>query len=132
MARPTHVPEMMNRVEATLARAARSDDSTVGGIQFVAPQHSSPEMVRLRYLAEVQVEFPSGSVRPVIGPGVRFGKRVLRRALRWYVVPMMEQQSRFNHAVLDALDRLQVQNERLVRQVETRPIEGDPSPLAGG
>jgi hypothetical protein len=124
MARPTHVPEMMNRVEAALADA--------GGIHFVTPQHSSPDMVGLRHLADVQVEFASGPGRPVIGAGIRFGKRMLRRALRWYVVPMMEQQSRFNHAVLDALDRLQVQNERVVRDVEALRMEGGQPPSPGG
>src|SRR5207248_3205659 len=52
--------------------------------------------------------------RPIVGPAVRFAKRVVRRGLRWYVKPIMEQQSRFNHAVLDLTERVRLSYEKLV------------------
>ena len=74
----------------------------------------------LRGPADVQVELPSGSDRPVVGPVIRFGKRLVRRGLRWYVAPIMEQQSRFNHSLLDLIERLRLENERLRAEVESQ------------
>ena len=49
----------------------------------------------------------------MIGPAIRFAKRLVRRSLRWYVAPIMEQQTRFNHSLLDMLERLRLENEKL-------------------
>ncbi len=72
----------------------------------------------LRQPANLVIEFPSGSSRPVIGPAIRFGKRVVRRGLRWYLGPVAEQQSRFNNAMLDLVERLRLENERLRNELE--------------
>ena len=116
MLRNTHVPEMMSRVEAALARGASSDDA--GDVHYISPDDHHVDLAGLRHLANIQIEFASGSARPVIGPGGRFGKRAVRRLLRWYVKPIMEQQTRFNHAALDLVEKLRIQNERLAVEVE--------------
>ena len=43
------------------------------------------------------------------GAGLALGRRAVRRVLRWYINPIVEQQNRFNAAAvsLDALDRPQ-------------------------
>lgn len=77
-------------------------------------------IAQLRGPADIQVELPSGSDRLIVGPAVRFAKRVVRRGLRWYVAPIMLQQSRFNHSLLDLIERLRLENERLRTEVEAQ------------
>jgi hypothetical protein len=117
MLRETDVPLMMLRVESALTRAQR--DGNLDSPIFV---HSEGDadfgIAPLRGPATLTTEFFSGSGRPVIGPVVRFGKRIVRRSLRWYIAPVAEQQSRVNHALLDLVERLRVQNERLALELE--------------
>ena len=70
---------------------------------------------RLRHPASIRTEFEAGSDRPVVGPAVRMAKRLVRRGLRWYLDPIVEQQSRLNHALLDALQEL---SESVDRRME--------------
>ena len=42
----------------------------------------------------------------------------MRRSLRWYLKPIMEQQSRFNHATLDMVERLSMREEKLSLGIE--------------
>jgi len=116
--RETDVPQMMTRVETTLMRASRSSEGAVGVMHLAAEGSDDFPIAYLRAGADIQVEFPSGSARPVIGPTVRFAKRCVRRGLRWYVAPIIAEQSRFNHSLLDLIERLRVQQERLVAEVE--------------
>lgn len=122
MLRGTDVSQMMTRVETVLARAARSAKG-VGGVTHLAVE-GDPELgtASLRHPADIRIEFHSGSARPVVGPAIRLAKRAVRRSLRWYVQPIMEQQTRFNHAVLDLVERLRAQQEKLL-ELETRPLE---------
>jgi hypothetical protein len=117
MLRESDVPTMMMRVEAALSRAARS--KTASGPVFVHAEGDAEfGIANLRKPAKIEIEFFSGSGRPVIGPTVRFAKRVVRRSLRWYIGPVAEQQTRFNHATLDLVERLRMHNERLETEVE--------------
>jgi hypothetical protein len=113
------VPTMMTRVETALVRAARSPDPSPGPLYVFTEGDDELGISPLRETATIKVEFPSGSDRPVFGDAIRFGKRIMRRGLRWYMAPIMEQQSRFNHAVLDLMERLRLQNENLRTEVET-------------
>jgi hypothetical protein len=113
----TNVPDMLGKVEAILSRAARSPGG-VGGVYYVSPDQGDVDLAGLRHVANIQTEFASGSARPVIGAAVRFAKRAIRRLVRWYVKPMMEQQTRFNHAVLDLIEKLRVHNERLAAELD--------------
>jgi len=113
------VPRMMTRVQATLHRADRAHMPGEPSVYFVSPVGDSDlATARLRHLADVQIEFHSGSARPVVGPAVRLAKRVVRRGLRWYIGPIVAQQTRFNHAVVELLERLRLQNEALSAEVE--------------
>lgn len=114
MLRGTDVPTMMTRVETALLRAARRPEGARGVIVVHREGDSQLGITRLRQPASIEVDFPSGSARPVVGPAIRFAKRAVRRTLRWYVMPMMEQQSRFNHAVLDLFEKLRLSSEKLV------------------
>jgi SAM-dependent methyltransferase len=112
--RGTDVATMMTRVETVLAQQARQQGGAAGVISVPRDGGSALGLDRLHQQADVVVEFPSGSARPVVGPAIRFAKRLVRRGLRWYVGPIMAHQSRFNHAVLDVAERLVAETEKLV------------------
>ncbi|HWC10340.1 MAG TPA: class I SAM-dependent methyltransferase [Acidimicrobiales bacterium] len=71
---------------------------------------------RLRRPASIRTQFEAGSDRPVVGAAVRLAKRMVRRTVRWYVDPVVEQQTRLNHALLDLV-------EDLSRDVDRRLVE---------
>ncbi len=78
-----------------------------------------PSLVdRLRHPASLRTEFEAGSDRAVVGPAVRMAKRLVRRSVRWYLDPIIEQQTRLNHALLDVADELSASvDERLAADV---------------
>lgn len=117
------VPVMMGRVELALARAARQGD---GGapLHFISPEGDDSDLSYLRRSATLSLEVQSGSDRPYLGPVVLAAKRRLRRALRWYMAPIAEQQSRFNHAALDLLEKLRLENEQLRMRLDRLVDEG--------
>lgn len=113
------VPRMMTRVQATLQRAERSPVTGEAAVYVVSPVGDSDlATARMRHLADIQIEFHSGSARPVIGPTIRLAKRAVRRGLRWYLGPIVAQQNRFNHATVEMLEKLRLQNESLSAEVE--------------
>ena len=118
--RGTSVPTMMTRVETALVRAARQPGGVSAGGPIFVHTEGDDELgiANLREPATIQVEFLSGSDRPVVGDVIRFGKKALRRGLRWYTTPPWDQQTRFNHALLDLVEKLRLQNERLRNEVE--------------
>jgi len=118
--RGTSVPTMMTRVETALVRAARQPGGVSAGGPIFVHTEGDDELgiANLRDPATIRVEFLSGSDRPVVGDAIRFGKKAVRRALRWYTTPPWDQQTRFNHALLDLVEKLRLQNERLRNEVE--------------
>jgi hypothetical protein len=114
--RGTDVELMMTRVATALAQASNTPS---GGPVIVHREGDDGlGIARLRDQADIRMEFHSGSDRPVVGPAVRFAKRAVRRGLRWYLAPMTEQQSKFNHSLLDLVETLRLRNERLVAEVQ--------------
>ena len=107
---------MMTLVEAALLRNAASPERNQP--IFLTPDgEGDMDISRLRHRAHIHIELHSGSDRPVVGPAIVFAKRVARRGLRWYMKPIMDQQTDFNHAVLDLFERARMENERLVGEV---------------
>lgn len=125
MLRGSDVSEMMTRVELVLARAARSP-AGAHGYHFVNPEGEGQDVQYLRRSASIEIEFHSGSARPVFGPVVRMGKQAVRRGLRWYLGPIVEQQSRFNHMMIDLLEKARLENERLRARLDAL-AEGEPA-----
>jgi hypothetical protein len=109
---------MMTRVATTLARAARSPEGAAGVMHLAAEGDDEVPVGVVRTQADINIEFPSGSARPVIGPAILFAKRAVRRSLRWYIAPIIKEQSRFNHQVLDLLESLRLQQEKLRADVD--------------
>lgn len=113
MLRETDVPRMMTRVATTLVRAARLPQGAVGVMQLAGEGDDEVPVGVVRKDADIPVDFPSGSARPVVGPAILLVKRAIRRGLRWYMAPIVKEQSRFNHSVLDLLESLRLQQERM-------------------
>jgi hypothetical protein len=121
--RATDVPSMMSRVEATLDAAAATPEGATGVLRIKPEGDRQINVARMRQRADIATDFHSGSDRPVVGSAVRFAKRLARRSLRWYLAPMMEQQSRFNHATLDAIEQLRMRVNRLTAELERQRDE---------
>jgi hypothetical protein len=47
-------------------------------------------------------------------------QKVMRRMLRWYINPIVEEQNRFNQAVAEALDALAEENAQLRTELQLR------------
>ena len=58
------------------------------------------------------------SHRKLLGPLIIFGKRALRKSLKWYLNPITEQQSIFNNASTDALQSLYKITNELANSIE--------------
>lgn len=129
MMRNTEVPHMMTLVESALLRAATSVDRQ--GPIFLTPDgEGDMDISRLRHRAAIDTDLPSGSDRPVVGSAIVFAKRVVRRGLRWYLKPAFEQQTNFNHSVLDLFERARLENERLRKEIDL--LRGTPSERPAG
>jgi hypothetical protein len=116
----------MRRVKATLETAEQSPEGATGVLHLQSEGDRDVKVGRMRQRADIDLDFHSGSDRPLVGRAVRFGKRLVRRGLRWYLKPMMSQQSRFNHATLDAIEALRLRLNVLGAEVEQlrRDMEG--------
>jgi hypothetical protein len=109
---------MMGRVKTTLDIAERSLGRARGFVRLPPEGDVRVNVARMRRRAEIDMEFLSGSDRPKLGVAVRFAKRLVRRSLRWYIGPMMAQQSRFNHATLDAIEQLRMRVNQLDAELD--------------
>jgi hypothetical protein len=130
MMRNTEVPQLMTLVEAALLRAAGSSEPR--GPIFLTPDgEGDMDIARLRHRATIDIELHSGSDRPVVGPAIVFAKRLARRGLRWYLKPAFDQQSNFNHSVLDLFERARLENERLRNELALLRTASPPDAAPG-
>lgn len=74
-------------------------------------------------LADVRLEGDSGSARPVIGPVIVAAKRLARRAMRFYVEPVVRQQSEFNRATVEAHRQMLADLQDEVSQLRFENVE---------
>ena len=117
MMRNTEVPDLMRLVEGALLRRSTSADRSAP-IILTPDGEGDIDIARLRHRATIHVDQQSGSARPIVGPAIVAAKRIVRRGLRWYLKPPFDQQTTFNHNVLDLFERARLENERLRREVE--------------
>jgi hypothetical protein len=117
MLRKADVPVMMTRVQLAMSRA-EDRGGAARPLHFISPEGDDSDLTYLRRAATISLDVHSGSARPLIGPVVLAAKRWLRRGLRWYLAPVVEQQSRFNHAALDLIEKARLENEQLASRLE--------------
>jgi hypothetical protein len=79
----------------------------------------------LEEAAHLETVRPLLSTRPIAGGAAVFAKRLVRRSVAWYVRPVVEDQSRFNFAVVRRLYDLEARVRRLEEQLAEKPDSGD-------
>lgn len=122
MLRGHDVPTMMLRVETALNKQSRTR-GRANPLIIEGQGEDEFGIGALRSPAVLVTEFQADSARPVLGRIIRFIKKLVRRALRWYMVPITEQQSRFNLANLDIAERMRASHEKLATDLASIRIE---------
>jgi hypothetical protein len=105
--------EQMQRIRATILARHGIDPEREG----VTVAHTSPVEEAAR-LATINAHWGIASDLPVVGPLLVLFRRVLRLTLRWYINPIVEQQSTFNEAAVRALYDLRIENEHLRAELD--------------
>ncbi|MHB1651903.1 MAG: class I SAM-dependent methyltransferase [Desulfitobacteriaceae bacterium] len=108
------VEEVMARIrEAMKAKKTMVFPQTVGGADYESKMAGDNELnsldaeLRQNNLKwNVNTEYPITSHRKTIGRFIVFGKKLMRKFLRWYVNPPMDQQREFNGSVTRSLNVL--------------------------
>ncbi|MDQ6909204.1 MAG: hypothetical protein M3Z84_00220, partial [Actinomycetota bacterium] len=106
--RQRDVPTIMDRVGAALTAAEGFLEGATGVISLESEGDVEVDVARVRQLADIDLGFQSGSDRPGLGPAIRMAKRLIRRSMRWYLEPVVRQQSQFNNASLDLTESLRL------------------------
>lgn len=76
-------------------------------------------------LSTVSAHWGIASDVPFVGSVIVLWRRAIRIVLRWYINPIVEQQNRFNHAVVRALVDLQMENDELRAQVAACQVKNE-------
>jgi hypothetical protein len=114
-AQPVDVAAVVADIEAEVARRRAAGEYPEDLLQRLAVEFHdvADERTLLEELAHIETVRPMVSSRSRLAPAAVFAKKVLRRAMAWYVRPLAEDQSRFNYALLhevrtlgDRVDRL--------------------------
>lgn len=107
---------MLTRVEAVLQKIERA--RIPPGPVVISPDTEDELGIgHLRRAGQLDIEFLSGSARPVVGRFIRWTKKLLRWSLRWWIGPISNQQTAFNLNVLNVAERLSIMHERLEGQI---------------
>jgi hypothetical protein len=130
-AQPVDVAAVVAEVEAEVARRRAAGEYPQELLDRLAVEFHdvAGERTSLEELAHLETVRPLVSTRSALAPAAVFVKKVLRRAMAWYVRPLAEDQSRFNFALLQEVRGLRERVERL-DSAWTRPA-GSPPREAG-
>ncbi|MFN2452477.1 MAG: hypothetical protein ABR541_09005 [Candidatus Dormibacteria bacterium] len=110
---PLDVHSLVADIEATVARRRAAGEYPEALLQSLRAEFRvAPREESLAALAYIDTFQPPLNRRPVLGRGIVFGKKVLRRSIAWYVQPIAQQQSRFNRA---ASVQMRALEERIAR-----------------
>ncbi len=93
---------------ATLARVLATLHAVYPlGVTGMAQAEPLPALTEMAALAQIRAQ-PFRSAVPLVGRWIAAFRRAWNRvSTEWYVLPMMQQQSRFNRAALDAVQQAQ-------------------------
>jgi hypothetical protein len=127
---PVDAAAVVAEIEAEVARRRAAGEYPEDLLRRLAVEFHdvAGERTSLEELAHIETVRPLTSTRSGLGAGVVFAKKLLRRAMAWYVRPLAEDQSRFNFSLLHELQSLRERVERLdsawVRPPGAPPREG--------
>jgi hypothetical protein len=130
-AQPVDVTALVAEIEAEVARRRAAGEYPEDLLRRLAIEFHdvADERTSLEELAHIETVRPLVSTRSRLAPAAVFTKKLLRRALAWYVRPIAEDQSRFNFALLHEVRSLRARLDRL-DSAWTRP-HGAPPREAG-
>lgn len=69
------------------------------------------QLSMMRSTEKLTPNAPIVAWRPVIGPIIKFFKKLTRKLINWYIVPICESQSKYNSAATDMLEDLEYRLE---------------------
>jgi hypothetical protein len=109
------VAALVADIEAEVARRRAAGEYPEDLLRRLAVEFHdvADERTSLEELAHLETVRPLVSSRAGLGSAVVFAKKVLRRAMAWYVRPLAEDQSRFNFTLLHELNALRDRVDRL-------------------
>lgn len=116
------------RAEVRAAQGLFDDDAVSAGALVVDLDELRAAIAEVEALRAVSAHWPLTWRTPRQRVEV-FVQRLIRRALRWYIAPIVEQQNAYNNAVARSLQLLLQSHEQLaaevnqLRQVHTTPTD---------
>ena len=121
------VTALVADIEAEVARRRAAGEYPADLLDRLAVEFHdvADERTALEELAHIETVRPLLSTRSALGSAAVFTKKVLRRAMAWYVRPLAEDQSRYNFALLHELRALRERVDRL-DSAWTRPAGTPP------
>jgi hypothetical protein len=130
-AEPVDVAAVVAGIEAEVARRRAAGEYPEDLLRRLAVEFHdvADERTSLEELAHIETVRPLVSTRSRLAPASVFAKKLLRRAVAWYVRPIAEDQSRFNFALLHEVRSLRERVDML-DSAWTRP-HGSPPREAG-
>jgi len=114
-AQPVDVAAVVAEIEAEVARRRAAGEYPQDLLDRLAVEFHdvADERTSLEEMAHIETVRPLVSTRSRLAPAALFAKKVLRRAVAWYVKPIAEDQSRFNFALLHEVRSLRERVDRL-------------------
>jgi hypothetical protein len=115
IAQPVDVAAVVADIEAEVARRRAAGEYPEDLLRRLAVEFHDVADARteLEELAHIETVRPLVSMRSRLAPAAVFAKKLLRRAMAWYVRPIAEDQSRFNFALLHEVRSLRERVDRL-------------------
>jgi hypothetical protein len=116
---PASIQEIVAELQAEVQRYQPDSPTKPGAAEFRAPvgggAGDSDALARVRLYQHVNSHLPIGwpDMPPGLLPKLRaYAQKVVRRLLRWYINPLVDQQNLFNTAVTETLSSLALRVER--------------------
>lgn len=111
-----------NSIEEKVIYEKLTHGNGSNGLSFARDSQEpfSQELDRMRQYSHVSTYYTITSHRPIIGPFIVFGKRVVRKLLKWYVERVCQMQSDFNAAAVDEIQNLKISLETASQQQMTQ------------
>ncbi|WP_079913848.1 methyltransferase domain-containing protein [Paenibacillus sp. 32352] len=119
-----NIDKIMNRIKSTL-ELAKKNRKTLS--KYDVPMSQSYELNYVKLSSEidqnnrgwnVSPEYVLTSHRPVLGKLIVFGKKIIRKLLRWYINPAFEKQSNFNGSVTRSFNNINPILSDLIKDIE--------------